>query len=79
MPRTRTISRSSSTNPAVVRSLRVTTGRPDGGDKLDAGTLQISADGKTFEEVAKFRAGVAETKLDGTQIQAIRIKPSQGP
>jgi hypothetical protein len=60
--------------PAMVHSLRVTTGRPDGGDKLDAGTLQVSADGKTFEDVDKFRAGVAGTKLPERKIQAIRIK-----
>jgi hypothetical protein len=63
--------------PATVRSLRVTTGRPDGHDKLDTGTLLVSADGKTFEEVAKFRAGVAETKFRGRKVQAVRIKPSQ--
>jgi basic secretory peptidase family protein len=63
--------------PAMVRSLRVTTGRPDGHDKLDTGTLLVSADGKTFEEVAKFLTGVAETKLARRKVQAVRIKPSQ--
>ena len=63
--------------PAAVHSLRVTAGRPNGDDKLDAGTLQISADGKTFEEVAKFRDGVAEAKPAGRAIQAIRIKPAR--
>jgi hypothetical protein len=63
--------------PTAVRSLRVTTGRPDGGDKLDAGTLTVSADGKTFKELAKFRDGVAEAKPAGRKIQAIRIKPTQ--
>ncbi|MGH7168899.1 MAG: basic secretory protein-like protein [Gemmataceae bacterium] len=61
--------------PAAIRSVRVTTGRPDGGDKLDAGTLQVSVDGKTFAELAKFRGGVAEAKSAGRKIQAIRIKP----
>jgi len=63
--------------PVLLRSLRVTTGRPDGQDKLDASTLQVSADGKTFEEAAKFRAGAADTKFRGRRVQAIRIKPSQ--
>ncbi len=63
--------------PATIRSLRVTTGLLDGGDKLDAATLQISADGKRFEEVAKFHAGVAETRLAERKVQAIQIKPSQ--
>ncbi len=61
--------------PVKFHSLRVTTGRPDGGDKLEAGTLQVSADGKTFGEVAKFRAGVAETKFAQRKVQAIRINP----
>jgi hypothetical protein len=63
--------------PAAVRSLRVITGRPDGNDKLDAGSLQISEDGTSFEEVAKFNTGMAEAKLAGRKIEAIRIKPTQ--
>lgn len=63
--------------PVAVRSLRVITGRPDGRDKLDAATLHVSADGKTFEELAKFRAGVAEAKPEGGKIQAVRIKPDR--
>ncbi|HTU92897.1 MAG TPA: basic secretory protein-like protein [Gemmataceae bacterium] len=63
--------------PVAVRSLRVSTGRPDGGDKLDAGTLQVSADGKTFEDLAKFNSGVAEAKPSGRKVQAIRVKPNQ--
>lgn len=68
--------------PAAVRSLRVITGRPDGdGDDrdemLDGGILQVSADGKTFEDVAKFRDGTTKAKLAERKIQAIRIKPSQ--
>jgi hypothetical protein len=61
--------------PAVVRSVRVITGRPGGEDVLDAGTLQVSADGKTFEDVDKFRAGVAGAKLPERKILALRIQP----
>lgn len=61
--------------PAAVRSLRVIAGRPNGGDKLDVGALQLSADGKSFEDGAKFRDGVAEAKPRGRKIQAVRIKP----
>jgi len=61
--------------PVTIRSVRVTTGRPDGGDKLDAGTLEISTDGKKFAELAKFRDGVAEAKPAGRKIRAVRIKP----
>ena len=61
--------------PVSVRSVRVTTGQPNGGDKLDAGTLEFSPDGKTFQELAKFRDGVAEAKSMGRTIHALRIKP----
>jgi hypothetical protein len=63
--------------PTIIPSLRVITGRPDGGAQLNTAALQVSADGKTFEEVAKFRAGVAETKLAERKVQAMRIKPLQ--
>ncbi len=63
--------------PAAVHSLRVTTGRPDGRDKLDAAMVEVSADDKKFEELAKFSGGAVEVKLAGRNIQAIRIKPSR--
>jgi hypothetical protein len=63
--------------PAAVHSVRVTTGRPSGVDKLDAGSIQVSEDGKSFEDIAKFHAGTAEAKLAGRKIQVIRIKPMQ--
>jgi hypothetical protein len=63
--------------PAAVHSVRVITGRLGGDGSLDAGILQISADGKTFEDVDKFRAGVAGAKLPEGKIQAIRIQPFQ--
>ena len=62
--------------PVTVKSVKVVARRPDGGDKLKTAILQVSADGKTFEECAKFEDGVAEIKLDGRKIQAVRIKPS---
>ena len=39
--------------PANVKSVRVLTGQPKGGDALDSGVLEVSADGKAFEELAK--------------------------
>jgi hypothetical protein len=63
--------------PAVVRALRVITGRPKGDDSLDAGSLSVSEDGKRFEESARFSGGVAQAKLARSKIQAIRIKPTQ--
>jgi hypothetical protein len=58
----------------AVKSIVVTTGRPDGGDRLDAGTLESSADGKKFEPIARFADGVARTALRGENVQAIRIR-----
>ncbi len=62
--------------PVAVQSLVVTTGRPEGGDKLDAGILEVSANGKTFDTLAKFTEGEARAKPQGRKIQAIRVKPS---
>jgi Peptidase of plants and bacteria len=63
--------------PVAVKSLTVTTGRPKGGDALDAGTLEVSADGTKFEELAKFADGVARAKPDGRQVQMIRLRPAK--
>src|SRR5262245_57356195 len=45
--------------PVAVRAVRVTTGRPEGGDALAEGALEGSADGKVFEPLAKFAGGTA--------------------
>ena len=62
--------------PVALKSIEVTTGRPKGGDQLNAGTLAVCGDGKTFEELAKFTEGVARAKLAGRQVRAVRIKPA---
>jgi hypothetical protein len=61
--------------PVAVKAITVTTGRPEGGDRLDAGTLEVSADGKEFEELTKFEQGVARAQPNGRSIQALRLKP----
>ncbi len=62
--------------PVAVKQITITTGKPEaGGDALDAGALEVSEDGKTFEEAAKFADGVATAKLDGKKVQAIRVRP----
>lgn len=61
---------------ANVKSIRVLTGKPKGGDSLSAGVLEVSVDGKQFEELAKFADGSA----DGTpkaKVKAIRIRPTE--
>jgi hypothetical protein len=59
--------------PVAVRSLTVTTGRADGGDLLEAGSLELSPDGQVFERLATFVQGVAELKSDDRSVQAVRI------
>jgi Peptidase of plants and bacteria len=62
--------------PVAVRSIVATTGRPGGGDRLDAGTLAASGDGKAFEPVAAFADGVARARPGGRRIRAVRIEPA---
>ena len=61
----------------AVKTVSATTGRPKGEDALEAGTLQVSADGKVFEDAADFADGVAKAIFDGRMIQAVRIKPTE--
>jgi hypothetical protein len=62
--------------PVSVQSLTVTTGRPGGGDRLDAGSLETSTDGKRFEAAAKFTKGETHARLGGRMIQAVRVRPA---
>jgi Peptidase of plants and bacteria len=62
--------------PVVLKSVKVVTGKPDGADKLDAGSVQISTNGKEFEDVATFKEGHAHHKGGEKAVQAIRIKPA---
>jgi len=63
--------------PVAVKGVTVTTGKPKGGDGLDAGNLEISGDGKKFESFVAFKEGVARAKPEGRKVQAIRIKPGK--
>ena len=63
--------------PVEVKSIAVVTGRPDGGDALDAGKLETSIDGKTFQDRANFTGGMAHAIPGPRPIRAIRIKPAQ--
>ena len=62
--------------PVAVKSIVVTTGKPRGGDQLDAGALEVSADGQKFGRQASFSHGEARARLDGKQVKMIRIKPT---
>jgi hypothetical protein len=59
--------------PVTVRSIKVTTGLSEGRDVLESGTLEASADGRTFERLADFVAGAAEDRFDERAIKAVRI------
>jgi basic secretory peptidase family protein len=61
----------------AVKLIAVATGKPDGSDALDAGRLEASADGKKFEELAKFTGGSVSVKPDGRRVRAVRIKPTE--
>ncbi len=63
--------------PVAVRAVAVTTGKPTGGERLEAGVLEISTDGNKFEELAKFVDGKASARFDGKKIQALRVKPTE--
>ena len=59
--------------PVAVKSVTVTTGKPDGGDKLTAGSLEASEDGKSFEPLAKFADGAARS----TPRRTLKARASQ--
>ncbi len=62
--------------PVAVKSIVVTTGRPRGEDRLEAGTLEGSADGKNFEPLARFAEGTARATPREQRLQAVRVKPA---
>lgn len=62
--------------PVTVTSITVTTGKPDGGDRLTAGGLEASEDGKSFEPIAKFADGTARG-TPGRKLKAVRVKPGE--
>lgn len=63
--------------PVSVRSLTVTTGRTNGDDKLTAGVVEWSADGKAFDSSAKVTDGKATGECEGKWVQAIRIRATE--
>ena len=59
--------------PVRVKSIAVVTGRPDGKDALDAGKLEVSGDGTTFAEVARFADGKVKAMPTDNAVKAIRM------
>lgn len=64
--------------PVAATAIAATTGRPGGADRLDAGSLEVSADGAAFEPLAAFAEGSARGDAKGRPVRAIRIKPAAG-
>jgi Peptidase of plants and bacteria len=62
--------------PVAIRAIDVATGKPTGGDALDAGVLESSTDGKTFEKLTDFADGMARVKTDGVKVRALRLRPA---
>jgi hypothetical protein len=62
--------------PVAVKSISVTTGKPQGGEALEAATLEVSEDGKKFEELAKFTDGAVTVKSEGRKVLKLRIQVS---
>jgi hypothetical protein len=63
--------------PVTVNSVAVRTGKADGSEPLESGTLEGSRFGKTFETLAKFERGEAKAEPKGP-LRAIRIRPAPG-
>ena len=65
--------------PAAVKRIRIATGHPEHAeDYVHAGIVEISADGKKFTKAAEIGKPDVDVKLDGTKLQAIRIRITAG-
>jgi hypothetical protein len=61
--------------PVALKSVEVMTGKPNDSEALSAGALEVSADGETYEPLARFRDGRAVVQTAGQYVQAVRIRP----
>jgi hypothetical protein len=59
-----------------LKSVAVVTGRPDGGDSLESGKLEVSMDGKTFRELAQFVEGKSQAAAKDEAVIAVRVQPT---
>jgi hypothetical protein len=62
--------------PINIASIAVLTGRPDGSHQLDAGTIEVSADGKEFVAIRSIEGGAGRTGIEHAMIRAVRVKPA---
>jgi hypothetical protein len=63
--------------PVALKSIALTTGRPDGTDDLGPGLLEYSADGKEFGLLANITAGSLRAESKISEVRAIRIRPAK--
>ncbi len=63
--------------PLAIHSIVVMTGRPDGDERLEAGDLEASADGKMYRKLADFDEGTASSRAITPDVVALRIQPTQ--
>jgi Peptidase of plants and bacteria len=61
--------------PVSLKWIAATTGRPDGGDAVRSGTLEVSPDGTTFRSLSRFADGTARGGPADGPVRAIRIRP----
>ncbi len=64
--------------PLALNNVEIITGKPEGGDSLEKGVLEISEDGAAFSEAAKFNYGNAAAALNGKNVKALRIRSTKG-
>ena len=62
--------------PVTIRSISVLTGRPDGSERLEAGTIEVSTDGESFRMAATIKDGTARGEPRDGKVRAIRVRPA---
>lgn len=65
--------------PLPLRSMRISTGNPEGDNLLTKGYVEVSSDGKTYKRAATFDdKGVASAPMNNQSVSWIRIKVNPG-
>lgn len=61
--------------PVNLRRIAAKTGRPDGSETIDGGSLEVSTDGRSFKSLGTFAKGQVQAGPVSEPVRAIRIKP----
>jgi len=62
-------------SPVAVESIAIATGRPDGSDRLTAATIEVSTDGKAFDQPRPLADGQKLSDPIGPKLKAVRFRP----